>query len=401
MKYLYNLALKNIKRRTSRSIALITLIAFLAFSVFGGSYIIISLKKGLKSYEARLGADIVVVPNEARSKGTLDAILLQGIPGYFYMDSDNLEKIRAIEGVEIATPQFFLASSSASCCSTSVQIIGFDPDTDFSIQPWIRESYSGQISDGDVIVGSDINIPVSRKLKFYNTTVNIVAQLDKTGTGLDSAVYANMNTIKELMSGAKKLGFNYFDNVSDKKAISSIMIKVNEDFNISEVTDDINIHIRKVEATQSRNMISSIAEGLNSVSGIIAILTVVIWILALVILMIAFVMINNERMKEFAILRALGASKKMLKNVISVESLFLSSAGALIGIGIAVLFLLPFRSLIADSFNMPYLDPGFTEILLLTLSTILMCIAAGLLTSSYSSTKIAKNETGLILREGN
>jgi len=93
-----------------------------------------SLQNGLTSYEARLGADIIIVPNQARSHGSIESILLQGIPGYFYMDDSILEKARNTEGVEIATPQFYLASASAGCCSVSVQVIGFDPETDFIVQ---------------------------------------------------------------------------------------------------------------------------------------------------------------------------------------------------------------------------------------------------------------------------
>ena len=135
MKFERQLARRNLSRRPVRTAALILLAAFLSFSVFAGSMIVLSLQNGLESYESRLGADIVVVPYEARSHGTLESILLQGIPGYFYMDETYLDQVRAISGVESASPQFYLASASAGCCSVAVQIIGFDPDTDFSIQP--------------------------------------------------------------------------------------------------------------------------------------------------------------------------------------------------------------------------------------------------------------------------
>ena len=152
MNFEKELSLKNLKRKSARTAALVILSAFLSFSIFGGSLVVMSLQNGLKSYEARLGADIIVVPNQARSHGTVDAILLQGIPGSFYMDESYYEKIAAREGVEAASPQFFLASASAGCCSVAVQIIGFDPETDFSIQPWIRESYGGKVNDGDSVV---------------------------------------------------------------------------------------------------------------------------------------------------------------------------------------------------------------------------------------------------------
>lgn len=307
--------------------ALVILSAFLSFSIFGGSLVVLSLQNGLESYEARLGADIIVVPNQARSHGTVDSILLQGIPGYFYMDESYLEKIAAREGVEDASPQFFLASTSAGCCSAAVQIIGFDPDTDFSIQPWIHESYSGAVGDGDLIVGSSIEVPSNHKLVFYNNSYNVVAQLDKTGTGLDTAVYANMNTIREMLDASTKQGFHYYDG-DPERAISSVMIKVSDGCGIENVTNDINVHVRRVEATQAKSMISGIASGLANVSRVVGVLVAAIWVLALSILMVAFVMISNERTKEFAVLRVVGASETMLKRLLLMESVIVSGTGA-------------------------------------------------------------------------
>lgn len=394
------LSIKNLKRKPARTAALVILTAFLAFAIFGGSVIVASLQNGLSSYRSRLGADIVVVPNEARSKGTLDDILLQGIPGYFYMDSSKLDKIRSIEGVEIASPQFYLATSSAGCCSTSVQIIGFDPETDFLIQPWIRESYSGSIGDYDLIVGANISIPVSGKLTFYNTECRVAAQLDQTGTGLDSAIYANMNTIKEMMRSANALGFDYFSDVDADHAVSSVMVKVADGYSAEDVTGDINIHVRRVEATQAKTMVSSIAGGLSGVSAVIGVLIGLVWVLAFVILLVAFTMITNERTKEFAILRVVGASQKTLSALIRTESLMISAGGAVIGTALSCVIVFPFSSVIGSQLGLPYLMPGIIQICLIAAGSVAASMLAGILTSLISGSRIQRNETALVLREG-
>lgn len=400
MKFSRYLSITNLKRKPARTAALMILTAFLAFAVFGGSVIVASLQNGLSSYRARLGADIIVVPNEARSKGTLDDILLQGIPGYFYMDSSKLDKIRSIEGVEVASPQFYLATSSAGCCSTSVQIIGFDPDTDFLIQPWILESYSGSIGDMDLIVGCNISIPVDGKLTFYNTECRVAAQLDQTGTGLDSAIYANMNTIKKMMENAQSLGFDYFADVDADRAVSSVMVKVADGYSIEDVTGDINIHVRRVEASQSKTMVSSISGGLSGVSAMIGLMIGVVWILAFAILLVAFTMITNERTKEFAILRVVGASQGMLTGLIRTESVIISAFGAVIGTALSCLVVFPFSSIIRAQLGLPYLLPGALQICLIAAGSVAASLLAGLLTSLISGGRIRNRETGLVLREG-
>ena len=400
MKFERQLARRNLSRRPVRTAALILLAAFLSFSVFAGSMIVLSLQNGLESYESRLGADIVVVPYEARSHGTLESILLQGIPGYFYMDETYLDQVRAISGVESASPQFYLASASAGCCSVAVQIIGFDPDTDFSIQPWIRESYSRDLGDGDVIVGSGITVPKNRTLRFYNQDCRVVASLDQTGTGLDTAVYANMNTIQALMAGSQAEGFDYFGGADPQRTISSIMVKVKDGCSIESVANDINIHVRHVEATQAKTMVSSIAGGLTNVSRIIGGLTAMIWALAIVILILAFVMISHERTREFAILRVTGASQRMLSGLLRWEAAFISLVGAVLGVAVGALVVFPFSSLIRGKLDLPYLMPGSGVVLGLLVGSVVLAVAAGSLTSAISAYRISRIDTGLILREG-
>ncbi len=400
MKFERQLARRNLSRRPVRTAALILLAAFLSFSVFAGSMIVLSLQNGLESYESRLGADIVVVPYEARSHGTLESILLQGIPGYFYMDETYLDQVRAISGVESASPQFYLASASAGCCSVAVQIIGFDPDTDFSIQPWIRESYSRDLGDGDVIVGSGITVPKNRTLRFYNQDCRVVASLDQTGTGLDTAVYANMNTIQALMAGSQAEGFDYFGGADPQRTISSIMVKVKDGCSIESVANDINIHVRHVEATQAKTMVSSIAGGLTNVSRIIGGLTAMIWALAIVILILAFVMISHERTREFAILRVMGASQRMLSGLLRWEAAFISLVGAVLGVAVGALVVFPFSSLIRGKLDLPYLMPGSGVVLGLLVGSVVLAVAAGSLTSAISAYRISRIDTGLILREG-
>lgn len=398
MKFERDLSLKNLKRKPARTAALIVLATFLSFSIFGGSLVALSLQNGLKSYEARLGADIVVVPGQARSHGTFESILLGGIPGYFYMDDAYYEKIASREGVAVASPQFYLASTSAGCCSAAVQIIGFDPETDFVIQPWIQKSYGGSVGDYDLLVGSGINVPANRSLKFYNVDCSVVAQLDETGTGLDNAVYANMNTIRAMMKGASAEGFRYYDG-DPNDAVSSVLVKVQDGCSIEDVTNDINIHVRRVEASQAKTMVSGIANGLTNVSRIVGALVAAIWVLAIAILMVAFVMISNERTKESAVLRVVGASEKQLRRLILTESLIISGTGALCGVALAALVVLPFGSLIKKSLDLPYLMPNAGVVAALLAGSVLLSLLSGLLTSGVSARRLTKNETGLILRE--
>ena len=401
MRFAFSLSAKNILRKPARAFLLALLVALLSCALLVGAFTSFSLKQGLNSYSARLGADIVVVPVSAASHGTVDQVLLEGISGNYYMDKSRYDKIAATEGVGPITRQFFLTSAKASCCSTRVQIIGFDPETDFVITPWISQSYSGAIEDGCAVAGANINVPEDGILTFYGEGYRVVGQLEQTGTGLDSAVYVNINTMKAMArSAARLLETSPFQGVDIDSASSAVFIRVAEGYDISDVTDRINIKISKVEATPARSMVSGIAAGLGRVTGVIGGLIAAVWALTVVILMVAFALVSHERRREYAVLRATGASRALLSAITAAEALMISAAGGIIGLSIGALVISQLDGLIQGMLKLPYLRLDAVSVAAISLGALILSIAAGLIASFVSAMRLTRGETGLLLREG-
>ena len=393
------LPVRNLIKKPLRSAALIFISAFLVISMFGGSVIVKSLQNGMNNLEARLGADVIVVPNSAKSKTDLENMLLQGTPGYFYMDKSYIDKIAEIDGVEKVSAQYFLASAKAGCCSVAVQIIGFDPENDFSIQPWIRNSYKEKLELYDVVVGSDINSIAGSQIKLYNTNCKVAAKLEKTGTALDTAIYANAETVKELIKAADKQGINVLSENNPDSVISSVYVKVMDGYDPQAVTDDINIHIRKVQAVRTKNMMTGISDSLSAISSAVTVLLIVVWIMSLIIMFIAFSMLINERKKEFAVLRIIGTSRKMLVKIIITESLFICLLGGITGIILASLIVFPFSAVIESMLGLPFLVPSFGQTVAYMTVSLLLSIITGPLSAAYSAYRLSRVDTGLIMRE--
>ena len=198
------LPMRNILRHPGRTASLTVLVAFLALSLFSGSVIVMSLMSGLRSLENRLGADLIVVPATSRGKIDPEKIYLQGTTGYYYMSASKLDEVRAMEGVVQASGQVFLASLRADCCSMPIQVIGFDPATDFTIRPWIGERMKTDLGKMEVAAGSRVNAGVNETIRIYGQPCLVAARLDESGTGLDTAVYCTMETMAELLSAGGK-----------------------------------------------------------------------------------------------------------------------------------------------------------------------------------------------------
>lgn len=396
------LPIQNLLRRPGRTMALAALTALLAFSVFGGSIVVMSLRQGLNSLESRLGADIIVVPSSAQSKVSFQNMLLQGTTGAFYMDADNLTRVREVEGVEIAAPQVFLASLKADCCSVKIQVIGFDPETDFFVRPWIGQSYSQELGELDVVVGCKVEANVGENIRIYDERCKVVGKLAPTGTVLDTAVYCGMDTMKILLKAAETKGVSHkVTSDPDDDVISAIYVKVKDGYDISEVNSKIQGHTRKCSAVRTKSMLTDVSDSLAGISKTVTVLIAAIWALALVILLIAFAMIAGERKREFAVLRLLGSSRAMLIGLVLKESALCSLAGGVLGVLLASLIVFPFTTLIETKLGLPYLRPEISSVTLLGLTSLAATVMIGAAASAWTSFRLSRVDPGTVLREGN
>ena len=109
---------RNIKRRSYRNIATILCFAFVAASILSARYLIIGTTNCLNVGISRIGADLIVVPANATAAAEETAILT-GQPTTFFFNTNPVAEIMRIPGVAAVSPEVYIATLSASCCSLS------------------------------------------------------------------------------------------------------------------------------------------------------------------------------------------------------------------------------------------------------------------------------------------
>lgn len=394
------LLVRDIVRKPLRTTALLFICMIMSAAVFGGTIISVSLNNGMNSLEQRLGADIIVVPKKASEKVDLENILLQGTPGYFYMDKSVQDTLSQKSGVEKVSAQYFLVSANAECCTVQVQIIGFDDDTDFSVKPWLREAYSGKLAENEIVVGSGLSTRVGHTLKLYGVECKAVGKLESTGTGLDTAVYTSSDTVRGLIKAAESKGISVLSKQSPDDVISSVYIKVKDGYDIDEVAADINLGVEGVQAVRTKSMITGIADKLSVISGSMSLLIIVVWILSAVIMLIVFTVLVNERKREFAVLRAIGFSRRQLGTQMMTETLVISFFGAALGVAVSAAIVFPFSTLIESRSGLPLLTPDGGTVIKYAALAFAAVLASGPLAAAYSAYRLSRVDTGKILREG-
>lgn len=394
------LAVKNLLGRPGRTAALFFLVLLLSLTLCGGGLVLSSLRTGLGSLENRLGADVIVMPAKAALKTDLDTLFLQGTIGPYYMNMSTVDKIAKTEGISRLSTQIFLSSMRASCCSIPIQVIGFDPESDFTVSSWLKESRQESLDEGRLLVGSRVNANPGESIKLYNISCPVAGQLQSTGTGLDTAVYCTLPTIRTLMTAAEDLGGYSSISGDPSETVSAVYIKVKEGVDPKDVADSINVHVRKVKAVQTRSVITTVADSLSGLERILTVLMIAAALLVWLVLFAAFTLMTGERKKEFATLRLCGLSRGRLAGLVFREAAIVSLLGSAAGVGLSFLLVHAFSGALGNALGLPFLLPSAGTAATLALAALFGCLLAGPLAAAVSARKLSRADTGLILREG-
>ena len=391
------IAFKNIQNKSVRSASLIILTAILTLVLFLSSFLILSLRNGMHSLANRMGADIIVVPEGYDSK--IRGAILRGEPNTFFLNKSVVEKIRKIDGVEIATPQLFIATLSAGCCSFPIQVIGFDSDTDFVVKPWLATQAKLPLEKGEVLVGHNIVGDMHEHVKFFNQEFIIRGRLAKTGMGFDNTVFVNFEEARRLVKEYEKV--LKLEDKDHENMISCVMIKVDNSVDPVEIQNNIRNEFagQGVYPLLSQSMMNEVSTSTQDMIKYVYILIALVWLLVFLVLTLVYSITIKERKREFATLRILGASKKHLRRIILSEIFTINISGAACGSVLGLIISILFGTWFSQSFKMPFLAPNVLTLAIIFIAVFAIGTIMGPLSSLISIKKMNAEELGLLLRQ--
>ena len=400
-----SIALSNLSYKINRTLSMLLLTSLCAASVFACVVLSYGLKNGINTVQKRLGADLMIVPKGAEQK--MQSVLISGEPNYFYMEKEIAEKISQIEGVEKVTSRFYLTSVSEDCCDFPVQIVGFEPETDFVISPWIEESFPPDskkfteefYTEGCIVTGSNV-LTQKDGVRFFGKTHPVSGKLSKSGAGIDNAVFVSMNTLKEIYDDAKGCGFGFISDGKAGSKVSAVFVRLSEGAKADSTAVKITSRIPNVSVVKRDAVFSEISSSLDSVFFILKILAVSVTLFTVISLAIIFPLAVSSRTAEFSILRILGAAHKKCAEILLYEALFISVAGGLSGIALACLLVFPFCTAIDSALSVPLVFPPPAILFLTGCAVLLAVIFAVLLSALKSIIAVSKLEPYSAMKQG-
>ena len=395
---LIQLAWKNISGNTFRSVV-VSLCALLvaAFALFT-TLVMRGAETSLRLAINRLGADIVVVPEGSEAK--IESALLMGIPAKFWMPQDNLDKIASIPNVQAVSPQLYLATlTGASCCSVSdMFMIAYDPGSDFTIQPWLKQEFGDRLRLGEVVGGSFIAATEgSQNISVYGYLVTLKANLEPTGTGLDQSMFLTFDTAYDIAGKSQYQAQSPL--VIPEDSISAALVKVKPGVDPNDVAVQIMKSIPGVTPIQSSNMFLSYRKQMTGLLSSIMVILGVTWTLSVAFIGLVFSMAANERRKELGVLRALGATRRFVFQTLLAEASLLAIVGGTAGVVLAGLAVYLFKNLIVASLGFPFLLPSPLSLLLQLGIGLFLAMFSVNLAALFPAYKISRMDPAIAMRE--
>lgn len=395
---LVGLALRDISGNAFRS----WLIGFCALAVaaflLGTVLVVQGAQDSLNLASQRLGADIVVMPQDAETG--VEGALLMGAPVQSWMPAADEAKIAAVPGVDTTSPQLYLSSlKDAPCCAVSnMFMVAYDPSSDFTLKPWLEEQLGEDLDLGQAVGGRHVFVPVGKEnIELYGYILSLRGNLEPTGTNLDQTMFLTFDTAYDMARMSATTAVKPL--VIPEGQVSSVLVKVAPGGDAQTVAADITRALPGVSAVRSPDMFGAYRTQISGVLRVTLIILALALVLSIALLAFVFSIAAHERSRQIGVLRALGATRGAVLVSLLTEAGILALAGGVTGVVIAAVGVYLFRGLLVESLGFPFLYPSTGPLAGLIAAGLALALVVVALAAVFPALRACRQEPASSMRE--
>ncbi|MFA5311896.1 MAG: FtsX-like permease family protein [Methanomassiliicoccales archaeon] len=365
---------RGIRRRLFRNIATMACFAFVAGTLLLTGILVAGAQSGVQAGVDRLGPDMVVVPLDPDE--TSNGVFLTGKPTSQFFDRSVEDGVAQTPGVAKVSSQAFLGSiDNVSWCPSQVQVIGYEPSSDFTIGPLISSSYGRPIENYEIVVGSSIVGDLGSTIVLYGEAFTVAGRLESTGVSIDQSVFVTLDKAYLLSSSYSPV---YEDMQLKPGEISAVLVKIDSSEGIDPVMYWITAMNPGVLVFPMSELGRELVDQLSITSQGLYMTVSMVVLVSLPLIVLISSMTVNERQREIGLMRAMGATKEFIFSIFFVEGIYLALLGASIGVLGSTLVLVIFEGWLTSVFQTSIIWPSLTAILIqITLAMLATMALAG------------------------
>jgi putative ABC transport system permease protein len=235
-----------------------------------------------------------------------------------------------VKGVARVTAQTYVATIQGSCCDVPESIVvAFDQESDFVVAPWLTAKLGRKLRRGEAVVGAESAFNIGLGLtevsgKLFGSIFRIVGVLDRTGTGLDTAIFVDEESVREI--------FRRGDAKVPPGSISVVFAQVAPGEDPTGVAGRLEDAIVEVDAVARRDVGQGVLRSLGDVRRMFLVTFLLASVLAALLAWAVFSGVATERAREVGLMRAMGAPESYVSRLFLLEVLLVGAAGSTLGV---------------------------------------------------------------------
>jgi putative ABC transport system permease protein len=177
------------------------------------------------------------------------------------------------------------------------------------------------------------------------------------------------------------------------------MVKVQPGIDPHQVMLRIAFYFPEVVPIESPSLFGSFRHQMTGLLlGFISLL-IIVWVLGGIQIALIFSVVVNERRREMAVLRALGAKRSYIFRSLLYEAAMLALVGGAMGISLGGFCVYVFKDFLAGTFKMPFLFPSFSSLVLIMVMGIALSMFTVILAALFPALSVSKQEPAIAMRE--
>ena len=363
-----------LRNKPGRNLATLFCFAFIAANIFSGQFLIAGAAGGIERGVTRMGADHLVVPSQymvfLRGAGPNNTIaIVMAEPSNYRIKATIMEKIRNVPGVSAMSPQLYVSTLNLPELSPApVDIYGIDPETDFTVSPWLQKPLDNPLKPGEVMVGHEVIGDVSTKISVARLTYTIAGRLDPTQSSIDRTIFLRLDDAYALAATKGIVPLSAPRIVPGD--VNAVLIR---DSN-GEDRDVVGTRIKRLFSSSpdykyvsviSRHFtLDPVAEDIKAIPSLLSLISAFVVIIALPLIALISAMVAHERQREIGLLKAMGAKRNIVFFLVIAESLVLATTGGMIGVGVSLcaFFLMNGGGILNSALQVSFRMPPLMEI---------------------------------------
>ncbi|MFU8819206.1 MAG: ABC transporter permease [Desulfurivibrio sp.] len=375
----FKLSVQNLLRHRTRSF--LTMLGIAA--AVGVLFSVLSFNRGFEQGLARelaaTGLHFMVVPSGCAHE--VAALVLHGAVIPKYLDTGVLDEVRAADGIALATP--ILVAQLPNPDRQRIDLIyGVEMSMVAEIKPEWR--ITGKIPDAEdqLLLGYEVaahaGIKPGAEFRYpgIDTVFTVSGVIGQTNSQDDAFVYAPIKTAQTLL-----------DNPHGATAIG---VKVESPERMGTIINELEARVPGIQIVTMNQVMNSVANVAASAKSLSLAIAMVALVIGAVGVMNSILMAVFERSQEIGMMRAIGASRWNIFQIILKETTILTIVGGMAGVAGAML-----GSHLIENFVrriMPYVPSG--EMLRFEPALAAACVAfalvIGLLAGLYPAWKASR-----------